>query len=118
MNELTERAARAKGFKAMAGMMDWETGARIVYAGLLKLGTFYEGQLLPLDPDCFTPDLTDPATLGCLLQLVREAWGDPRAGVAYDCEGDGCWEWRAKGRRASWHLTEAEALVAALEAAP
>ena len=23
------------------------------------------------------PDLQDPATLGCLLALVREAWGDP-----------------------------------------
>lgn len=25
------------------------------------------------------PDLTDPATLGALLALVREAWGDPNA---------------------------------------
>lgn len=28
------------------------------------------------------PDLADPATLGCLLALVREAWGDPEAHLA------------------------------------
>ena len=27
--------------------------------------------------DGWWPDLTDPATLGCLLALVREAWGRP-----------------------------------------
>ena len=68
------------------------------------------------------PDFDDPATMGCLLALVREAWGDPYL-VAI------------KERNAGWiiaiHLrdamlcgqyiygaTEAEALVAALEAAP
>ena len=72
------------------------------------------------------PDFTDPATLGCVLALVREEWGDPRL-VAIYCEaanpgqsegwavqcadnrlpvaGDGC-------------ASEAEALLAALEAAP
>lgn len=77
------------------------------------------------------PDLTDPATLGCLLALVREAWGDPRA---YLCDYGGYdsveWgvvshEWDAKrqaeGPKAWFSCllgdagTEAEALVAALE---
>jgi hypothetical protein len=31
----------------------------------------------PCDGLLWLPDLTDPATLGCLLALVREAWGDP-----------------------------------------
>jgi hypothetical protein len=72
------------------------------------------------------PDLRDPATLGCLLALVRDAWPtapattnnhgmyDPGRGhyhrwvVSYCTGGD----WRqAHGD------TEAEALVAALEAA-
>ena len=72
------------------------------------------------------PDLTDPATLGCLLALVREAWGDPTACAAPDGLGHvafqiwGVWtsqstplpECVGKGD------TEAEALVASLEAAP
>ncbi len=72
------------------------------------------------------PDLEDPATLGCLLALVREAWGrpfwvegDPRS------MGERPDEWIGvlfEGRFATCPVvhasTEAEALVAALEAAP
>ncbi len=66
------------------------------------------------------PDLTDPATLGCLLALVREAWGQPLVSVRWSVHG-----WRVlntEGRAWCWRIgkgsTEAEALVAALEAAP
>ena len=66
------------------------------------------------------PDLTDPATVGCLLALVREAWGAPCLYVGLLPARWGVWtsqnlplhECVGKG------LTEAEALVAALEAAP
>ena len=65
------------------------------------------------------PDLTDPATLGCLLALVREAWGCP---TAYFTHMSGQW---LVMRRDPLSLplcepqdTEAEALVSALEAAP
>ena len=79
------------------------------------------------------PDLSDPATLGCLLALVREAHGQPHATAHW------CWEFdanhpthvaeRGLPRRmwdvddiTDWHETsatsEAEALVVALEAAP
>ncbi len=80
------------------------------------------------------PDLQDPATLGCLLALVRDAWGDQRA---YLCDYGGYdsieWgvvshEWDAKRQAESpkaWFScllgdsgTEAGALVRALEAAP
>ena len=66
------------------------------------------------------PDLTDPATIGCLLALVREAWGPtfhliPQGG------------WLVQGARLPGGgtinlgicaTTEAEALVAALEVLP
>ena len=72
------------------------------------------------------PDLTDPATLGCLLALVREAWG-PEATVSVNISGF----WAVGGARIQkgksaghtinlgiWKSIEVEALVAALEAAP
>ena len=76
------------------------------------------------------PDLTDPATLGCLLALVREAYRDPSK----------LWEGYVEVRRdhrtifyvmgfhhdagclvediLAWGCTEVEALVCALETAP
>ena len=64
-----------------------------------------------------TPDLTDPATLGCLLALVREAWGESWVHTRrYNSE----WECAVgmPGNKSFFGATEAEALVAALEAAP
>lgn len=64
------------------------------------------------------PDLTDPATLGCLLALVREAYGDHRlACVPWRLHWAVDRVWTKNGRLAEG-ATEAEALVAALEAAP
>jgi len=67
------------------------------------------------------PDLSDPATLGCLLALVREAWVDPLLGL-YPVRMDDCAPWwnvaNVWGTYAATGRTEAAALVAALEAAP
>lgn len=68
-------------------------------------------------PPLWLPDLADPATLGCLLALVREAWGDQRLRV----EGyPDCWRcvWWEGSRIVGLGPSEAAALVAALEAAP
>jgi hypothetical protein len=71
-------------------------------------------------PGPYLPDLQDPATLGCLLALVRKAHGDPVLFARF----------RAARVRPDWAVswdgsdviatgtTEAEALVAALESAP
>jgi hypothetical protein len=66
------------------------------------------------------PDLSDPATLGCLLHLVRQAYGDsslqPNDAGEYDML-----HWHVfigPHFACTGHATEAEALVAALEAAP
>jgi hypothetical protein len=70
---------------------------------------------MPLDKRL--PDLTHPATLGCLLAIVRQAYGEPRMALVPMSDG----KWAAQS---PLHIgpqftrdTEAEALVAALEAA-
>jgi len=63
------------------------------------------------------PDLTDAATLGCLLALVREALHIPRVHVLHVA---GLHRWECADNRVVLGVgaTEAEALVAALEEAP
>lgn len=70
------------------------------------------------------PDLQDPATLGCLLALVREAWSDPGVSAVMALNG----EWMVLvaggkpllrvGRTVPRHPTEPAAMVAALLTAP
>ena len=85
----------------------------------------YEGfrvveSLVPFTFPVDLPDLTDPATLGCLLALVREAWGDPKIHVVP--RGASVWATAYAGwlhkKAIACGATEAEALVAALEGAP
>jgi hypothetical protein len=72
------------------------------------------------------PDLSDAATVGCLLALVREVWGWPHAFACHDetgwCVPSGetgcCVELQDEAGDGERYNTEAAALVAALEAAP
>lgn len=62
------------------------------------------------------PDLRDAATLGCLLSLVRKAWGDS---TACCCCARRTGKWACMIRGDFYEATtEAGALVAALLAAP
>ena len=114
---LARRAVACQSWRWMPGMR---------WCSQTSLGRSYQ-RLLDHEVDDFPPyygclpDLSDPATLGCLLALVREAWGDPSLTAAFDYTG---WpSWRVghsedgRGTRGIGD-TEAEALVAALEAAP
>ena len=73
------------------------------------------------------PDLSDAATLGCLLALVREAWDEPELYVRSSrddeswivCAADHEGRERLMVLRSDpYRASEAEALVVALEAAP
>lgn len=102
-NELARRAVACKGWRWMPGML-----ACLYREDGTLMGSNRHGRP---GPD-FLPDLTDPATLGCLLALVREALGIPYLCTSVSPEG----RWWVDGY--SLHETEAAALVAALEAAP
>lgn len=119
--DLGRRAVACKRWRWMAGMLD-EDGNRYAWNHLDREvmypynhdGSFRWGY----DPSA-PPDLTDPATLGCLLALVREAWGDPSICTAARPIAGGRYAWWTTGKsNTEEHHTEAEALVAALEAAP
>lgn len=129
---LAKRAVACKGWRWMAGMKG-EYPAESVAVRVHGVG-------VGLDPYCdafalhscrrfnvpisrlHDPDLTDPATLGCLLALVREAWS---------CDVGQVWLqwysplrcWGVRGGHAGMRdvllasgATESEALVDALEA--
>lgn len=115
LEELGRRAVACNGWR-------WREGMRVVHTPKHDGQT---GYYLRLSQDGYVPtaheypDLSDPATVGCLLALVREAWG-----ACFHLVPDG--GWLARGARfpngTTVNLgvcapTEAEALVAALEAA-
>ena len=106
---LGKRVVACKGFRPMRGMLD------------MQCRTWDSSLLWRWHNEVDVPDFRDAATLGCLLALVREAWGDLGMFVRP----------RGSKMRPDWAvftgansdivcaaLSEAEALVAALEAAP
>ena len=105
---LGKRVVSCKGFRPMRGMLDMQ-------------GRTWDSSLLwRWHNEVDVPDLRDAATLGCLLALVREAWGG-KCGYTHNSGYQWLWIVRplegmpvVRGAGAS----EAEALVAALEAAP
>jgi hypothetical protein len=123
MINLGKRAVACKGWRWMPGMRTADA-MRVIHdperwpdrpCAIREGGWVDTAPPRPLKDDL--PDLTDPATLGCLLALVREAWGDPRAYIR------ACFGWElitdyCVGKYPPGGDTEAEALVAALEGAP
>jgi len=137
---LAKRAVACPKWRWMPGMLTDE-GRRVMCVWPDDLGIKWSHLLdnrVVRDADAL-PDLTDPATLGCLLALVRKAWRCPTVYVRQSTTRraiDGVIAWEVcdlyldaeacralgvprEGSVGSWgHGSEAEALVAALEAAP
>jgi hypothetical protein len=117
--------ARYRAACAALGLPVWRPGMRAVAA-----------RPEPLEPVCSRapddlrgwtpypgaePDLCDPATVGCLLAAVREVWGALSSALPnpYEAPGE---RWRVfsgdeSGDEVACGPTEADALIAALEAA-
>jgi len=125
--DLARRAVSCKGWKWLPGMRLRSIRAYLRVVGLngdgaLRLSWDDPGR--PVEGDTYTvehiggalPDLTDPATVGCLLFLVREAWNDHTIAARFSDEHG---LWIVDGNRFSGcafcYDTEAAALVAALE---
>ena len=103
LETLGRRLVACKHFRPMRGMRD------------LQGRTWTEDLLWRWNPTCDVPDLSDPATLGCVLALVRAALGSSVVFVLWSSDRG---SWIVKhGRALVEARTEAEALVAALEAA-
>ena len=128
LHDLAHRAVACKHWRWMPGMLviyppsasAYLESAEGPFTGLKVRVTFRHTEQSSEPYEGTRPDLLDPATLGCLLALVREVWGQ---GVYLLPDGG----WYVKGARLQDGSTiglgicatsEAEALVAALEAAP
>ena len=137
MNEdLARRAVACKGWRWMPGMLIQTVGGptdRIAGIDSTYIHAWAESQQTENPRGMWiryrldrmnkhgVPDLSDAATVGALLALVREAWDDPHVYVMRLNVRRQIWVVHVPSDRHSIHgegETEAEALVAALEAAP
>tara|TARA_R110000868_G_scaffold45283_1_gene150401 strand:+ start:115 stop:492 length:378 start_codon:yes stop_codon:yes gene_type:complete len=119
LEELARRSVACKRWRWMPGMLS-ETGLRVTrrdddgyvvgyYENLSYIAQCVPGTL---------PDLSDPATLGCLLALVREAWNNPNVTSYRTHPMTKNPPWKVEiSMRLFCGDNEVEALVAALEAA-
>ena len=124
---LARRAVTCRGWRWLRGMLRHDD-YRYVGSGVWARWSDTASVMTALHMPDQLPDLQDPATAGCMLALVREAWGSPSAyampwGSSPQSQTPAGWSMMvtADDTLPTAKLsapTEAEALVAALEGAP
>lgn len=117
---LARRAVACRGWKWMPGMLTGD-GFRVcrVDADGYKFGYRTEYNYAYAVIGDVLPMLKDSATHGCLLALVREAHAVPFLQVSVKISREHGYQFDCHPHhRGQWVDSEAEALVAALEAAP
>lgn len=122
-------ADRYRAACAALGLPVWRPGMLSTHGTrLLGAGLWASKSGVVFYDECIVeaPDFTDPATLGCLLAAVREAWQDHGLATVGRYQHAGRRWALVTGHRhgstlravaAVEHDTEADALIAALEAA-
>lgn len=129
--ELGMQAVQLKHWRWLPGMMVHGVNPETNDHAWLRLRELDNGRTVREQLALFLnpyPDLGDSATIGCLLRLTREAWDDDWMGClgSYNHLG-GVWTvygGKPHGSRfmqrivGVYYDSEAEALIAALEAAP
>ena len=126
---LARRAVACKGWRWIPRMVGIMGDEEITVLGLtggatslnqtevrLVIYQHRHHKITVVDDDWAIPDVTDAATVGCLLALVREAW-EPYGTFVSTHRYDGG-EWSIRTLPIPMFATEAEALIAALERAP
>ena len=119
--ELAKKAVACKHWKWMPGMLAPEGRVEKVDKQWIYIGGTWYGDSNSGDEALRSvggPVLDDPATIGCLMALVRRAWQDPLAQCSVTWPGWRVWleargKWAVRGGQ-----SEAEALISALETAP
>jgi hypothetical protein len=109
---LAKRAVACKGWRWMGGMLavtgPAQQSVRLVGSNVSQMAFGLTGEALPV--------LDDPATLGCLLALVREAHAVPFLQVSVKISREHGYQFDCHPHhRGQWVDSEADALVAALE---
>ena len=122
---LGKRAADCKHWRFTPGMrVQYPDGAALRIQDMAEVVAFFGVRAVGRALAGALPDISDAATVGCLLQLVRDAWGghaqvcDPEMSTMEDGTDWMVLTCRKGGVGSFFGVTEAEALVVALEAAP